>query len=80
MYFVMTQTKESSFEVHPVQDWCVFKKKITHRTLTDEEAEKEWNSRNKLVKNLFLFLRSLTNLYLMCIKFRKIKYLQSIIK
>ena len=49
MYFVMTQTKESSFEVHPVQDWCVFKKKITHRTLTDEEAEREWNSRDKLV-------------------------------
>jgi len=57
MYFVMTQTKESSFEVHPVQDWCVFKKKITHRTLTDEEAEKEWNSRNKILNKLNFMAR-----------------------
>jgi len=57
MYFVMTQTKESSFEVHPVQDWCVFKKKITHRTLTDEEAEREWNSRDKILNKLNFMAR-----------------------
>jgi len=52
VYFVMTQTKESCFEVHPVQDWCVFKKKITHRTLTDEEVEREWNARDKILNKL----------------------------
>ena len=52
MYFIFTQRPDFTFEAHPVEDWYNFKRKIQHRTLTDEEAEAAWDKRDKIVNHL----------------------------
>ncbi|CAK8690913.1 unnamed protein product [Clavelina lepadiformis] len=52
MYFVFTQRPDCTFEAHPVEDWYNFKRKIRHRTLTDEEAEEAWEKRDKILNHL----------------------------
>ena len=52
MYFIFTQRPDFTFEAHPVEDWFNFRRKIQHRTLTDEEAEAAWDKRDKIVNHL----------------------------
>ena len=52
MYFIFTQRPDFTFEAHPVEDWYNFRRKIQHRTLTDEEAEAAWDKRDKIVNHL----------------------------
>jgi len=57
MYFVLMQRPDHTFEAHPVKDWCNFTRKISHRTLTDEEAEAAWGKRDKIVNHLNFMAR-----------------------
>lgn len=52
MYFVFMQTPDRAFEAYPVDSWYNFTRKIKHRTLTDEEAEAEWDKRDKILNHL----------------------------
>lgn len=57
MYFIFTQRPDFTFEAHPVEDWFNFRRKIQHRTLTDEEAEAAWDKRDKIVNHLNFMAR-----------------------
>ena len=57
MYFIFTQRPDFTFEAHPVADWYNFRRKIQHRTLTDEEAEAAWDKRDKIVNHLNFMAR-----------------------
>nr|CAB3251295.1 general transcription factor IIF subunit 1 [Phallusia mammillata] len=52
VYFVFTQRPDFTFEASPAEDWYNFRRKISHRTLTDEEAEAAWDKRDKIMNHL----------------------------
>ena len=52
VYFIFTQRPDFTFEAYPVQEWYRFRRKIAHRTLTDEEAEAAWDKRDKILNHL----------------------------
>lgn len=57
MYFVFMQRPDHTFEAYPVEAWYNFARTIKHRTLTDEEAEAEWDKRDKIVNHLNFMAR-----------------------
>ncbi|NXO01758.1 T2FA factor, partial [Rhinopomastus cyanomelas] len=50
-YYVFTQCPDGAFEAFPVQQWYNFTPLAKHRTLTAEEAEEEWERRNKVLNH-----------------------------
>ncbi|XP_053907781.1 general transcription factor IIF subunit 1 [Cuculus canorus] len=50
-YYVFTQCPDGAFEAFPVQNWYNFTPVAKHRTLTAEEAEEEWERRNKVLNH-----------------------------
>ncbi|NXT22637.1 T2FA factor, partial [Syrrhaptes paradoxus] len=50
-YYVFTQCPDGAFEAFPVQHWYNFTPLARHRTLTAEEAEEEWERRNKVLNH-----------------------------
>nr|AAM49800.1 RAP74 subunit of transcription factor IIF [Xenopus laevis] len=50
-YFIFTQCADGAFEAFPVSNWYNFTPVAKHRTLTAEEAEQEWERRNKVLNH-----------------------------
>ncbi|NWW71351.1 T2FA factor, partial [Climacteris rufus] len=50
-YYVFTQCPDGAFEAFPVRSWYNFTPLARHRTLTAEEAEEEWERRNKVLNH-----------------------------
>lgn len=50
-YYIFTQGPDGAFEAFPVQHWYNFTPMAKHRTLTAEEAEEEWERRNKVLNH-----------------------------
>ncbi|KAG8441441.1 hypothetical protein GDO86_006980 [Hymenochirus boettgeri] len=50
-YFIFTQCPDGAFEAFPVSNWYNFTPIAKHRTLTAEEAEQEWERRNKVLNH-----------------------------
>lgn len=50
-YYIFTQCADGAFEALPVQNWYNFTPLARHRTLTAEEAEEEWERRNKVLNH-----------------------------
>uniref|UniRef100_A0A8C5MZ90 Transcription initiation factor IIF subunit alpha n=1 Tax=Leptobrachium leishanense TaxID=445787 RepID=A0A8C5MZ90_9ANUR len=50
-YFIFTQCPDGAFEAFPVSNWYNFTPVAKHRTLTAEEAEEEWERRNKILNH-----------------------------
>ncbi|KAM4749543.1 general transcription factor IIF subunit 1 [Rhinophrynus dorsalis] len=50
-YFIFTQCPDGAFEAFPVSNWYNFTPLAKHRTLTAEEAEQEWERRNKVLNH-----------------------------
>ncbi|XP_061299864.1 general transcription factor IIF subunit 1 isoform X2 [Pezoporus flaviventris] len=50
-YYIFTQCPDGAFEAFPVQHWFNFTPLAKHRTLTAEEAEEEWERRNKVLNH-----------------------------
>ncbi|XP_064899922.1 general transcription factor IIF subunit 1 isoform X3 [Columba livia] len=50
-YYVFTQCPDGAFEAFPVLSWFNFTPLARHRTLTAEEAEEEWERRNKVLNH-----------------------------
>ncbi|XP_075715253.1 general transcription factor IIF subunit 1 isoform X2 [Rhinoderma darwinii] len=50
-YFIFTQSPDGAFEAFPVSNWYNFTPVAKHRTLTAEEAEQEWERRNKILNH-----------------------------
>ncbi|XP_065511044.1 general transcription factor IIF subunit 1 isoform X2 [Caloenas nicobarica] len=50
-YYVFTQCPDGAFEAFPVLNWFNFTPLARHRTLTAEEAEEEWERRNKVLNH-----------------------------
>lgn len=50
-YYIFTQCADGAFEAFPVQNWYNFTPLARHRTLTAEEAEEEWERRNKVLNH-----------------------------
>ncbi|CAH2272884.1 general transcription factor IIF subunit 1 [Pelobates cultripes] len=50
-YFIFTQCPDGAFEAFPVSNWYNFTPVAKHRTLTAEEAEQEWERRNKILNH-----------------------------
>ncbi|XP_030052781.1 general transcription factor IIF subunit 1 isoform X2 [Microcaecilia unicolor] len=55
-YYIFTQCPDGAFEAFPVNNWYNFTPVAKHRTLTAEEAEEEWERRNKVL-NHFLIMQ-----------------------
>nr|XP_033780722.1 general transcription factor IIF subunit 1 isoform X2 [Geotrypetes seraphini] len=55
-YYIFTQCPDGAFEAFPVNNWYNFTPMAKHRTLTAEEAEEEWERRNKVL-NHFLIMQ-----------------------
>ncbi|XP_060108648.1 general transcription factor IIF subunit 1 [Heteronotia binoei] len=50
-YYIFTQCADGAFEAFPVNNWYNFTPIAKHRTLTAEEAEEEWERRNKVLNH-----------------------------
>uniref|UniRef100_A0A2K5EY00 Transcription initiation factor IIF subunit alpha n=1 Tax=Aotus nancymaae TaxID=37293 RepID=A0A2K5EY00_AOTNA len=50
-YYIFTQCPDRAFEAFPVHNWYNFTPLARHRTLTAEEAEEEWERRNKVLNH-----------------------------
>ncbi|KAL8164541.1 UNVERIFIED_CONTAM: General transcription factor IIF subunit 1, partial [Gekko kuhli] len=50
-YYIFTQCADGAFEAFPVNNWYNFTPVAKHRTLTAEEAEEEWERRNKVLNH-----------------------------
>ncbi|KAM9223232.1 general transcription factor IIF subunit 1 isoform 2-T2 [Leptosomus discolor] len=50
-YYIFTQCPDGAFEAFPIQNWYNFTPVAKHRTLTAEEAEEEWERRNKVLNH-----------------------------
>ncbi|XP_066426584.1 general transcription factor IIF subunit 1, partial [Molothrus aeneus] len=50
-YYIFTQCPDGAFEAFPVRNWFNFTPLARHRTLTAEEAEEEWERRNKVLNH-----------------------------
>ncbi|KAL4824906.1 hypothetical protein H8958_009334 [Nasalis larvatus] len=50
-YYIFTQCPDWAFEAFPVHNWYNFTLLARHRTLTAEEAEEEWERRNKVLNH-----------------------------
>ncbi|XP_053574152.1 general transcription factor IIF subunit 1 isoform X2 [Bombina bombina] len=50
-YYIFTQCADGAFEAFPVSNWYNFTPVAKHRTLTAEEAEEEWERRNKILNH-----------------------------
>ncbi|XP_075401711.1 general transcription factor IIF subunit 1 isoform X1 [Tenrec ecaudatus] len=50
-YYIFTQCPDGAFEAFPVNNWYNFTPLARHRTLTAEEAEEEWERRNKVLNH-----------------------------
>ncbi|XP_062454379.1 general transcription factor IIF subunit 1 isoform X3 [Rhea pennata] len=50
-YYIFTQCPDGAFEAFPVHNWYNFTPVAKHRTLTAEEAEEEWERRNKVLNH-----------------------------
>ncbi|KAB0392457.1 hypothetical protein E2I00_011297 [Balaenoptera physalus] len=50
-YYIFTQCPDGAFEAFPVHNWYNFTPLAKHRTLTAEEAEEEWERRNKVLNH-----------------------------
>ncbi|CAM5169740.1 unnamed protein product [Eretmochelys imbricata] len=50
-YYIFTQCPDGAFEAFPVSNWYNFTPVAKHRTLTAEEAEEEWERRNKVLNH-----------------------------
>ncbi|XP_029142305.1 general transcription factor IIF subunit 1 [Protobothrops mucrosquamatus] len=50
-YYIFTQCPDGAFEAFPVNNWYNFTPMAKHRTLTAEEAEEEWERRNKVLNH-----------------------------
>ncbi|XP_008835133.1 general transcription factor IIF subunit 1 isoform X4 [Nannospalax galili] len=50
-YYIFTQCPDGAFEAFPVDNWYNFTPLARHRTLTAEEAEEEWERRNKVLNH-----------------------------
>ncbi|XP_072776185.1 general transcription factor IIF subunit 1 isoform X3 [Taeniopygia guttata] len=50
-YYIFTQCPDGAFEAFPVRSWYNFTPLARHRTLTAEEAEEEWERRNKVLNH-----------------------------
>uniref|UniRef100_A0A8C8ST12 Transcription initiation factor IIF subunit alpha n=1 Tax=Pelusios castaneus TaxID=367368 RepID=A0A8C8ST12_9SAUR len=50
-YYIFTQCPDGAFEAFPVNNWYNFTPVAKHRTLTAEEAEEEWERRNKVLNH-----------------------------
>ncbi|XP_059588300.1 general transcription factor IIF subunit 1 isoform X1 [Alligator mississippiensis] len=50
-YYIFTQCPDGAFEAFPVHHWYNFTPVAKHRTLTAEEAEEEWERRNKVLNH-----------------------------
>ncbi|XP_077185948.1 general transcription factor IIF subunit 1 [Paroedura picta] len=50
-YYIFTQCADGAFEAFPVNTWYNFTPIAKHRTLTAEEAEEEWERRNKVLNH-----------------------------
>ncbi|XP_006868949.1 PREDICTED: general transcription factor IIF subunit 1 [Chrysochloris asiatica] len=50
-YYIFTQCPDGAFEAFPVHNWYNFMPLARHRTLTAEEAEEEWERRNKVLNH-----------------------------
>ena len=48
MYFILQQTANKEFKAAPITQWYNFKPKIMHRTLTIDEADEQWERRNRI--------------------------------
>ncbi|KAM5171799.1 general transcription factor IIF subunit 1 [Mantella aurantiaca] len=53
-YFIFTQCPDEAFEAFPVSNWYNFTPLAKHRTLTAEEAEQEWERRNKILNHFII--------------------------
>ncbi|MGH0186250.1 UNVERIFIED_CONTAM: hypothetical protein FKN15_020074 [Acipenser sinensis] len=56
-YYIFTQCPDGAFEAFPVHTWYNFSTVARHRTLTAEEAEEEWDRRNKVVNHFSIMLQ-----------------------
>uniref|UniRef100_G3VB80 Transcription initiation factor IIF subunit alpha n=1 Tax=Sarcophilus harrisii TaxID=9305 RepID=G3VB80_SARHA len=50
-YYIFIQCPDGVFEAFPVHSWYNFTPLARHRTLTAEEAEEEWEKRNKVLNH-----------------------------
>uniref|UniRef100_A0A4X2KP35 Transcription initiation factor IIF subunit alpha n=1 Tax=Vombatus ursinus TaxID=29139 RepID=A0A4X2KP35_VOMUR len=50
-YYIFTQCPDGTFEAFPVHNWYSFTPLTQHRTLTAEQAEQEWERRNKVLNH-----------------------------
>uniref|UniRef100_A0A670YLW3 Transcription initiation factor IIF subunit alpha n=1 Tax=Pseudonaja textilis TaxID=8673 RepID=A0A670YLW3_PSETE len=50
-YYIFTQCPDGAFEAFPVNNWYNFTPIAKHRILTAEEAEEEWERRNKVLNH-----------------------------
>uniref|UniRef100_A0A2K5RN09 Transcription initiation factor IIF subunit alpha n=1 Tax=Cebus imitator TaxID=2715852 RepID=A0A2K5RN09_CEBIM len=50
-YYIFTQCPDGAFEAFPVHNWYNFMPLAWHCTLTAEEAEEEWERRNKVLNH-----------------------------
>ena len=48
-YYILTQCEDGAFEAVPVNNWFNFTGDIKYQTLTVDEAEEEYNRREKIV-------------------------------
>ena len=48
-YYILTQCEDGAFEAVPVNNWFNFTANIKYQTLTVDEAEEEYNRREKIV-------------------------------
>ena len=54
-WFVFMQGKDGVFDAYPVEDWYDFQTVKKYKTLTSEQAEEEFDKRNKIL-NYFQFM------------------------
>ncbi|XP_047378636.1 general transcription factor IIF subunit 1-like [Sciurus carolinensis] len=50
-YYIFTQCPDGAFEAFPVHSWYNFTPLARHLTLTSEEAEEEWERKNKVLNH-----------------------------
>ncbi|KAM7535213.1 hypothetical protein Aperf_G00000096266 [Anoplocephala perfoliata] len=50
-YFIFSQSSDGVFDAYPVNDWYAVRPQISYRHLRDEEAETEFQRRNKVLNH-----------------------------
>ena len=56
-YYILTQCEDGAFEAVPVNNWYSFTADIKYQTLTADEAEEEFNRRERTVNYFSLMVK-----------------------